>query len=55
MASPEFLATLATVCPSCGHTEAWHMVDGRCAYLLKGGGHRLGGQVIPNEYCGCER
>lgn len=42
-AKQAWLAQLAARCAHCDHTEAWHIVDGRCAYRDEG------------PPCGCER
>jgi len=55
-----YLATLQARCAACGHTRAWHVVDGRCAYRTVTGeakgrlaGHGPQHVVAPPEWCGC--
>jgi hypothetical protein len=51
---PAYLARLRARCPACGHTVAWHVVDGRCAYRTAA--ERKGGCVAAEQsatWCGC--
>lgn len=54
-----YLVQLTVRCPACGHTAAWHIVDGRCAYRTVSGeakGRVVGqpkGVVASAEWCGC--